>query len=128
MRVGIDIVEISQVAKIKNLERFLDRFFALEELRYIRTKAKKEQTIAGIFAGKEAFLKALEIGIGKIPLKKVIIAHKENCAPYLVMNDEVIAALNRAGFSSADISISHGGNYSIAMCSLVPNDKRKSKK
>lgn len=125
MRVGIDIVEINQVKRIKNLERFLDRFFALEELRYIRVKAKKEQTIAGIFAGKEAFLKALEIGIGKIPLKKVVIGHKENCAPYLVMNDEVTKILTEHGYSSADISISHGGDYSVAMCSLVPINKRK---
>ena len=125
MRVGIDIVEINQVKRIKNLERFLDRFFALEELRYIRVKAKKEQTIAGIFAGKEAFLKALEIGIGKIPLKKVVIGHKENCAPYLVMNEEVTKILTEYGYSSADISISHGGDYSVAMCSLVPINKRK---
>ena len=125
MRVGIDIVEINQVKKVRNLERFLDRFFALEELRYIRAKAKKEQTIAGIFAGKEAVLKALEVGIGKIPLKKVIIAHKDNCAPYLVMNEEITSLLAEYGYQSADISISHGGNYSVAMCSLVPFNKKK---
>lgn len=118
MRVGIDIVQINQVDKIKNLERFLGRFYSIEELRYIQTKAKKEQTIAGIFAGKEAFLKALEIGIGKIPLQKVIIGHKENGSPYLVMNNEVKSLLSQYGFSRADISISHGGDYSIAICNL----------
>lgn len=119
MTVGIDIVEISQVDRIKNLERFLARFYALEELKYIQTKStKREQTIAGIFAGKEAFLKALEIGIGVIPLQKVIIGHKENNAPYLVMNEEVRYVLKKYGYSSADISISHGGNYSVAICNL----------
>ena len=118
MTVGIDIVEISQVNRIKNLERFLGRFYAVEELRYIQTKAKYEQTIAGIFAGKEAFLKALEIGIGVIPLQKIIIGHKENNAPYLVMNDEVKSILKKYGYTSADISISHGGNYSVAICNL----------
>lgn len=118
MNIGIDIVEIGQVDRIKNLERFLGRFYAVEELRYIQTKTKKEQTIAGIFAGKEAFLKALEIGVGKIPLQKVIIAHKENSAPYLVMNKEVKSLLAEYGYSSADISISHGGNYSVAVCQL----------
>lgn len=120
MNVGIDIVQISQVNRIKNLEKFLDKFYALEEIRYIRTKViKKEQTIAGIFAGKEAFLKALEIGIGKIPLNKVIIGHKENSAPYLVMTDEVSQELKKHGYTKADISISHGGNYSIAICNLT---------
>ena len=118
MRVGIDIVEISQVTKIKNLERFLARFYNLQEIRYIKTKIKKEQTIAGIFAAKEAFLKALEVGIGKIPLKKVIIAHNENNAPYLVLNKEVTSILKQYGFSKADISISHGGDYSVAICNL----------
>lgn len=118
MQIGVDIVEINQVKKIKNLERFLDRFFALEELKYIRQKAKKEQTIAGIFAGKEAFLKALEVGIGKIPLKKVIIGHKENSAPYLILNKEVLGLMHEYGYTSADISISHGGDYAVAVCNL----------
>lgn len=118
MTIGIDIVEISQVNRIKNLERFLSRFYAIEELKYIQTKQNHEQTIAGIFAGKEAFMKALEIGIGVIPLQKIIIAHKDNNAPYLVMNDEVKSILKKYGYSAADISISHGGNYSVAICHL----------
>ena len=118
MKVGIDIVQINQVNRIKNLERFLARFYALEEISYIRTKIKKDQTIAGIFAAKEAFLKALEIGIGKIPLSKVIVGHKENSSPYIVMNEEVTNILREYGFTSADISISHGGDYSIAICNL----------
>lgn len=123
MRVGIDIVEIGQVNRIKNLERFMERFYALDEIRYIRKKTiKKEQTIAGIFAGKEAFLKALEIGIGKIPLKEVVIAHKENNAPYILMTPKVKALMNEYGFVGADISISHGGNYSIAICELKTKD------
>lgn len=118
MKVGIDIVEISQVNKIKNLEHFLDKYFNYEEIAYIRKKVKKEQTIAGIYAAKEAFLKALEIGIGKIPLNKVIVSHKENSSPYIVMNEEVTNILREYGFTSADISISHGGDYSIAICNL----------
>ena len=119
MNVGIDIVQISQVKKIKNLERFLTRFYNIEEIKYIATKkAKQEQTIAGIFAGKEAFLKALEIGIGKISLKNVIVAHNQNNAPYIVMNDEVKDIIGKFGYSRVDLSISHGGNYSIAICNL----------
>lgn len=118
MKVGIDIVEISQVLKLKNLERFLDKYFALDEISYIRTKYKKEQTIAGIFAAKEAFLKALELGIGTIPLSEVVIAHKENNAPYLKITARVKEELVKRGFSGADISISHGGNYSVAICNL----------
>ena len=118
MNVGIDIVEISQVLKIKNLERFLEKYFNIEEICYIRKKAKKEQTIAGIFAGKEAFLKALELGIGTIPLKEVVISHKENHAPYLKLNETIKSTLKKYGYKKADISISHGGNYSIAICNL----------
>lgn len=119
MNVGIDIVQISQVKRIKNLERFLEKYFSYDEISYICKKAKKEQTIAGIFAGKEAFLKALEIGIGVIPLKEVVIAHKENNSPYLLMNKTITSTLAKYGYTGADISISHGGNYSIAICNLI---------
>lgn len=118
MKVGIDIVEIGQVNRIKNLEHFLDKYFALEEISYIKTKTKKEQTIAGIFAAKEAFLKALEIGIGVIPLCEVVIAHKENNSPYLKITQSVKNQLEKYGFNNVDISISHGGNYSVAICNL----------
>lgn len=119
MRVGVDIVQISQVKKIKKLERFLMRFYAPEEIKYIASKnTKKEQTIAGIFAGKEAFLKALELGIGKIQLQKVVVGHNENNAPFIVMNDEVKSVLKKYGYSQVDLSISHGGNYAVAFCNL----------
>lgn len=118
MKVGIDIVEIGQVNKIKNLEKFLSKFYAVEELKYIQTKVKKDQTIAGMYAAKEAFLKALEIGIGKIPLKEVVVGHKENNSPYIVMNKAITDLLHEYGFNHADISISHGGDYSVSICQL----------
>lgn len=119
MKVGIDIVEISQVQRLKDLERFLTRFYNIEEIKYISSKKiKREQTIAGIYAAKEAFLKSLEIGIGTIALKNVIIGHKQNNAPYLVITPEVKNLLAKYSFSKADISISHGGSYSVAICQL----------
>lgn len=120
MNVGIDIVEIAQVKQVSNLERFLDKYYSIEEIKYIRHKSvRKEQTIAGIFAAKEAFLKALEIGIGsEISLKDVVVEHKENNAPYILLNEPVLKLLKKYNYSNIDISISHGGEYSIAICNL----------
>ena len=42
---GIDIVQISQVNRLKNLERFLERFYAFEEIRYIRQKKIKKELL-----------------------------------------------------------------------------------
>ena len=84
---GIDLCAVSRIeASIQKNERFLERWYTPEEQAYICQRGKVgAQSAAAMFAAKEAFLKALEIGIGKIPLKEVVIGHKENSAPYLVI-------------------------------------------
>lgn len=118
MKVGIDIVCLDEITKKENLERFLNKYFSESEQQYIKIKQKKEQTIAGMFAAKEAFLKALEIGIGTIKLSDVEILHKENGAPYINKNNIICKTLLDFGFTSVEISISHANNYATAICNL----------
>lgn len=116
MKCGIDILEISSLPQNEKLEKFLIKYFNAEEIAYINTKAKKEQSIAGIFCAKEAFLKALEIGIGKIKLSDIIILHKENGAPFIKPTKNIVNLLNSLNFTKTEISISHAGNFATSIC------------
>lgn len=118
MKVGIDIIEISEIPTGERQNSFLEKFFSEKEIEYINTKAKKEQTIAGIFASKEAFLKALELGIGKIMLKTVEVLHKPNGAPYINKNKEIEEVLNMYGFKDISLSISHSVSSAVAICNI----------
>lgn len=114
---GIDILEIEEISKIKNLSAFLEKYFSERERAYIDLKAKKEQTVAGIFCAKEAVLKAFKIGIGAgVSLKEVEILHEESGSPYLFVNGCISDLLKKHGCTKAEISISHSKNYAVAIC------------
>ena len=62
--IGLDLCQINRMEKLVTEERFLNRFFNPEEISYIRSKGKnRAQTLAGIFAAKEAVCKALGTGV-----------------------------------------------------------------
>ena len=67
--VGIDIIEIERVAKLKDNRRFLERVFTKRELDYCFSKQFPERSLATRFAAKEAAGKALNSGIGIGKLK-----------------------------------------------------------
>ena len=90
-KIGTDIVKISRI------EKSINKVFTENERAY----CKKAENFAGIFAGKEAYFKALGMGL-KFPLTDVEIGHDENGKPHL------------CGIDNSDISISHDGEYAVA--------------
>ncbi len=61
--VGIDIVEVARIAKAveRHGDRFLNKVFTEEEIEYVEGKKGAHQSLAGRFAAKEAFIKALGV-------------------------------------------------------------------
>lgn len=110
---GIDLIVISKVEKIleRHGEKFLERVFTHDEIKYMEEKHFMPQTVAGIYAAKEAMLKELGTGIGEYSLKDVEVFHDEKGRPY-----------GKAGEKLFDISISHDGDYGVAAAKLVANN------
>lgn len=96
-KIGIDIVEISRIEKSVQRDSFLKRVFTENEIAY----AENAQSLAGIFAAKEAYFKALGTGI-TFPLTDIEILHNENGKPYI------------NGKEKCDLSISHDGGIAAA--------------
>ena len=126
IRTGIDIVKISKVAElIKKDENFTSKILTDAEVEYCESKQvngnldKKYQTLAGLYAVKEAVLKALGVGITKLTyFKQIEVAHNELNKPYLNTFGEVNEIFCTLGVAENDISISHDGEYAIAICVL----------
>lgn len=96
-KIGTDIVKISRIEKSIKSDAFLKKVFTEREREY----CKSAESFAGIFACKEAYSKALGIGI-KMPLTDIEILHNDNGKPYI------------NGVVNCDVSISHDGEYAIA--------------
>ena len=97
MKVGTDIIRISRIEKSLENQRFKETVFTEAEAAYCRNA----QSFAGLFAAKEAYLKALGSGI-TARLNTVEIGHDENGKPCL------------CGVENSDVSISHDGDYAVA--------------
>ena len=111
--VGLDLCEIARMDRMLTDERFLNRYFTEDEIRYIQSKGKSAaQTLAGIFAAKEALAKALGTGI-TFNLKEVCVSHDEAGLPGYRLSGSTAELCSGDRFL---LSISHDGGVAAAVC------------
>lgn len=113
--IGVDIIRIDRIEKLKKHKTFYAKFFTQNEYEYIEKKNFSNNTIAGLIAAKEAISKVFKTGIGaKLGLLDIEILHDKN-VPYVNMNHDRIRKLaTQKGVKNLDISISHDGDYAMA--------------
>lgn len=125
IKTGIDVIQISRVAdKINKNAGFLDIILTEKEKQYCKTKVgqvtddmKRFQSIAGIYAVKEAFFKALGRGIKSLSeFQSVEVLHTEDGQPILEIVDTQKLSIYPDKFKDISISISHDGNIAMAIC------------
>lgn len=113
MRCGVDIIEIERISAAAENPRFLKRVFTKNELEYYEKHGRRSETLAGMFAAKEAFSKYLGTGIGKVEFSDIEIMHKKSGAPFICL---------RGVKCGAALSISHNNSAAVA---VVAGDKIK---
>lgn len=101
---GCDLVFLPRFKKSlkSGREVFLKRVFHLEELENM-----DPTHLAGIFAAKEAVMKALGLKPGS--WQKIIIKKNASGKPSATLAEEKIK------IKTSDLSISHDGNYALAI-------------
>lgn len=104
-KLGIDIVHISRFKKLMENKGFIRKVFHISE-----TRNYKPEHLAGIFAAKEAFFKAMNKNPNSNWLK-VEVKNKKTGNPMLVISNDL---KKKAKIQEADISISHDKDYAIA--------------
>ena len=110
---GLDICEISRMERMLENEQFLNRYCTAEEISYIRSKREgAAQTLAGIYAAKEAFAKALGTGIA-FDLKDVGVTHNNAGRPEYTLNG---TAARLGGGDTFLLSVTHDGGVAAAVC------------
>lgn len=111
--IGVDLCDIGRMEARLADDRFLNRFFTDAEKGYIRGKGKAAaQSMAGIWAAKEAFLKAVGTGLS-LPLQEVGVTHTALGQPVYALSGQ---AADIVGQGSVFLSISHEGGMAVAFC------------
>ena len=123
MLVGIDVLDVVRMEKFVQNEHFLEKYFTPYEIEYVTKNNRQTLSLAGIFSAKEAFLKALGIGIGGgINLNDIEVRHEESGKPYLqVISSKGQIMLKTMNVTDIQISISHSDEMATDICMIETN-------
>lgn len=114
MNVGIDLVEIDRIAKSLQKGRFIERVFSQKEVALFSTKKLPFESMAGNWAAKEAFAKAVKTGVRDFSLNEISVLRDELGAPFLELTGNAKALADRLNLDF-DVSISHTKKYATAV-------------
>ena len=117
--IGTDIVEVSRVKKLFiNNNKFKIRIFSKEEIEYCESRSNKIASYSKRFAAKEAYAKALGVGISKgISFNEISINNKKNGAPFILLlgKTKMIAKHITKKKTKIYLSLSDEKKYALAM-------------
>ena len=120
--IGVDIVEIERFRRAveRRGRRFLEKIFTEEELEYCFSMKDPYPHLAGRFCVKEAVLKSLGLGIGMgVKLKDIIVCLDKSGRPYINAGGSLRRFMNEISCSRIFVSISHSGEYAVAVAILI---------
>lgn len=106
MKVGTDIVEIARIPA--DNRAFVHGILSPAEILLFETRHDKAQFLAGRYAAKEAFLKALGTGLSGAKFNEIDIHYDAAGAPILTYQGKDYA-----------VSISHDGGYATSVV-IIP--------
>ena len=120
MRLGIDVVHISRIQESLAFfgERFMRRLFTADEVAYATLVPElTAQRLAARFAAKEAALKAFGLCEAGIDWRQLEVRRLPDGACELALHGK---ACELAGTRSSALSLSHDGDYAMAVVAGDP--------
>jgi holo-[acyl-carrier protein] synthase len=116
MKIGTDIIQTKRIkASLEKFgTKFLLKFLNNEEMHL----AGKVETIAGLWAAKEAIAKALGCGIGEdLTFHDILLSKDTRGAPSFTLSPK---AQQKHQIYKCSLSISHDGGFAIAVAVILP--------
>lgn len=120
MRTGIDIVEIERILLD---DKFISKIANEKEIEYLKTykdlQARRE-SLAGLWAVKEAVFKLL--GLGKnsgVAFKDIELCHEESGRPFVLLSNVALEAFKKLKLSCIEVSVSHTKNTAVAVAVAI---------
>ena len=104
--VGIDLVEIDRIKKGCENKHFIDRVYSRDEQQMFCKERIRYDSLAGNWAAKEAFSKALGTGVRDFLLTEVEVLRDDLGAPFLRLSGSAAKRAEERGLSFS-VSITH---------------------
>lgn len=119
--IGIDLVKVSRMEGVLQRweERFRSKVFTPGEVAYCMRKKNPSPSFAARFAAKEAFVKALGIGIRRgVHWRNVEVKRGPLGRPVLSLNGLALEICRKEGIEGFHLSLTHDGDYAGAVVVL----------
>ena len=117
--IGTDLVDIARIKKlISKNKKFKNRIFSAQEIKLCESKKNKIASYSKRFAAKEAFAKALGVGISMgISFNEISISKNKDGAPFIELLGKTKSIVNNLTKKKSKIylSLSDEKKYAIAM-------------
>ncbi len=112
--IGTDIIEIERIEKAIRRNSFLHRVFSENEI----AVSRRAETLAGFFAAKEAFAKAVGTGFRGFSFRDVEIRKDSLGKPCLFLSEKLKQLPCVQGITGMHVSISHTDRIATAFVVL----------
>lgn len=118
---GIDLCEVDRVALAleRHPVRFLERLFVPGEIRRPRNSPTFSEHVAGLFAAKEAAMKALGTGMKGIAFREIAVTRSPGGPPRLVLLGRASVRGRAIGAAAAHVTITHTRQTAAAVVLLL---------
>jgi holo-[acyl-carrier protein] synthase len=119
--VGIDLCEVPRIARAvgRHGERFLDRLFREGEIRRPLSSPVFAEHVAGLFAAKEAAMKALGTGMRGVAFREISIERRPGGPPLLALHGRAAERGELLGAAAAHVTITHTKELAAAVVLLL---------
>ncbi|MDI9370138.1 MAG: holo-ACP synthase [Synergistaceae bacterium] len=116
--IGVDLCSIARMERAIRSDRFVQRVFSSDEISYALDKARPARHFAACFAAREAFAKASGIPMYALAFGGGIRLERTDAAPLIRVADSIKDKMPLGGSEKIFLSISHEGDYAVAMVVL----------
>jgi holo-[acyl-carrier protein] synthase len=119
--IGIDMVKMDRLQKAMDTwgERFQEKVFTEAERAFCLGKPRPTRFWAMRFAAKEAFSKAIGLGMRQgLRWRDIEITHNSLGRPELILHGRAKEICNQAGIKNSFLSLSDEDNYALAVVVL----------
>jgi len=115
--VGVDLVEVERMRAVlgRHDEAFVRRILHPDEDAARLQRADGATHLAGLFAAKEAVMKALGTGMAGAPFSDIRIAHHDGGQPYVMLSGLAAETAAARGVTSWQVSITHSKTTAAAV-------------
>lgn len=117
--VGIDIVDIHEIEESLREEGFQRRVFTAAEMDSVQRYRNQAEHLAGKFAAKEAFMKAIGAGLGQsVTFTEIELLNNQAGKPCITIGGEAKRRFDNCDAKEIHLSISHASGVAVAVVIL----------